>query len=169
MNPEPYKSSSHHPAIFHQDPLYIILIIFLQDPFCIILYLHLVFSHQNTICILFLSHMYHMPIPSHASWFHCNNIRQAVQIMKLLITPFPPTTCFFQPLGSKYPSQYPVLKYPHCMFFHSYKSSHFTHKFKTRGKISFFKFKSWHFQRVHGKSQNILHGRQQAYSYLIFF
>ena len=101
-------------------------IIFHQDPFYIILYQHLVFSHQNTARILFLPHMYHMPIPSHAFWFHLNNIRQAVQIMKLLINPFPPTICFFQPLSSKYPSQYPVLKYPHSMFFPSHKSSHFT-------------------------------------------
>jgi hypothetical protein len=43
---------------------------------------------------------------------HSNYTRRRVQVMKLLIMQFSPTSCHFIPLRSKYSPQHPVLKHP---------------------------------------------------------
>jgi hypothetical protein len=65
-----------------------------------------------------LPHSCYMPRPSHPPWLvHSNYIWQRVQITKLLTLHFPPTSCHFIPLRSKYPPQHPVLKHSQSMFF----------------------------------------------------
>ena len=47
------------------------------------------FIHQNPLCIFLLSHTCHMPCPSRPPWYdNPNDVRWAVQIMKLLIVQF---------------------------------------------------------------------------------
>jgi hypothetical protein len=73
-------------------------------------------SHQNPICIRPLPHSCYMPWPSHPPWLdHSNYIWRRVQVKKLLIMQFSPTTCHFISLRSKSP-QHPVLKHPQSMF-----------------------------------------------------
>jgi hypothetical protein len=66
-------------------------------------------SHQYPICIPLLPHSYHVPNPCHPSWpDHSNYTRQRVQVMKLLIMQFSPTSCHFIPRRSEYSPQQPV-------------------------------------------------------------
>jgi hypothetical protein len=53
--------------------------------------------------ISLLLHACHMPRPSHSPWFNCPNIIwRRVQIMKLLIQPFSPASCYFRHLRSNF-------------------------------------------------------------------
>jgi hypothetical protein len=55
----------------------------------------------------------YMPSPSHPPWLdHSNYTWRRVQVMKLLIMQFSPTSCHFISLRSKYSPQHPVLKRP---------------------------------------------------------
>jgi hypothetical protein len=61
--------------------------------------------------------MYHMPCPSHSSWFeHSHNICWKVQNMKLLITQYPTVSHQLIPQRPKYLPQHPVLKHPYLIF-----------------------------------------------------
>ena len=78
--------------------------------------LSLRFPHQNPVYSSTLPHTWHMPRPSHSSWFdRPNNIGWGVQIIKLLMMQFSPLPCYLVPLRPKY-SQHPILKHPQCMF-----------------------------------------------------
>jgi hypothetical protein len=56
-------------------------------------------SHQYPICIPLLPHSCYMPRPSHPSWLDYSNYTwRRVQVMKLLIMQFSPTSCLFIPL-----------------------------------------------------------------------
>jgi len=64
------------------------------------------FSNQNIVRI-HPSRACYTPRPSHPlSFYHPNNIRWGVQVMKLLITPSSPAFCHFLPLRSKYSPQH---------------------------------------------------------------
>jgi hypothetical protein len=64
-----------------------------------------------------LPHACYMIYPSHPLWLdHSNYTWRTIQVMKLLIMQFSPTSFYFTPLRSKYSPQHPVLKYPHSMF-----------------------------------------------------
>jgi hypothetical protein len=66
--------------------------------FPIIFYMH---SSSSMLC------------PSHPPWFNNSNYTwRRVQVMKLLIMQFSPTSCQFIPLRFKYSPQRPVLTYP---------------------------------------------------------
>jgi hypothetical protein len=59
-------------------------------------------SHQYLICFHLL-HSCYMPRLSHPSWLdHSNYTWRRVQVMKLLIMQFSPTSCLFISLWSKY-------------------------------------------------------------------
>jgi hypothetical protein len=61
--------------------------------------------------------MCYMPCPSNPPWLdHSNYTWRRVQVMKLLIMQFSPTSHHFIPLRSKYCPQHPVLKHPQSMF-----------------------------------------------------
>jgi hypothetical protein len=54
-----------------------------------------------------------MPCSSHPHWLdHSNYTWRTVQVMKLLIMQFSPTSYHFIPLWSKYSPQHPALKHP---------------------------------------------------------
>jgi hypothetical protein len=56
-------------------------------------------SRQYPICISLLPHSCYMPRPSHPSLLdHSNYTWRIVQVMKLLIVQFSPTSCHFIPL-----------------------------------------------------------------------
>jgi hypothetical protein len=62
-------------------------------------------------------HPCYMPCPSYPSWLdHSNYTSRSVQIMKLIIMQFSPTSCHFISPRSAYCPQYPVLKHPQSMF-----------------------------------------------------
>ena len=64
-----------------------------------------------------LPHTRYMSSPSHSSLFyHPNNMRWAVQIIKLLITQFCPLPCYLFPVRPKYFIQHPVFKHPQSTF-----------------------------------------------------
>jgi len=56
-----------------------------------------------------LPHTCHMPRPSHSQFYHLNNIRWRVQIIKLLIMLFSPLPFYFIHLRPKYTPQHPQL------------------------------------------------------------
>jgi hypothetical protein len=57
------------------------------------------FSHQYPTCMRLLPHSCYIPCPSHSPWFHHSNYTwRRVQVMKLLIMQFSPTSCHFIPL-----------------------------------------------------------------------
>jgi hypothetical protein len=65
-------------------------------------------SNQNPMSILLLPHAPYMPCPSHAPWLHNSNYTwRRVQVIKLFIVQFSPTSCHFIPLRSKYSPQHP--------------------------------------------------------------
>jgi hypothetical protein len=67
-------------------------------------------SHQCPICIPLLPHWCYMPCSSNPSWLHHSNYTwRIVQVVKLLIMQFSPTSCHFIPLRSKY-SQRNIMK-----------------------------------------------------------
>jgi hypothetical protein len=73
-------------------------------------------SHQYPTCIPSLPHSCYVPCPSHPPWLdHSNYIWRRVQVMKLLITQFSPTSHNFISLWSKYSPQHTVLRYPQSM------------------------------------------------------
>jgi hypothetical protein len=68
-----------------------------------------------------------MPLPSLSSWFdQKNNIRLGVQIIKLLVTYFPPFPCYLVPLRPIYPLQHLLLVPPQPMCFPSCNRPSFT-------------------------------------------
>ena len=68
------------------------------------------FPHQDPIRPPLLTHMRHMPSPSHSSQFyHPHNIGWGVQIIKLLITQSPPFPRYLIPPRSKYSPQQFIL------------------------------------------------------------
>jgi hypothetical protein len=63
-------------------------------------------------------HAFYMPWPSHPPWInHSNYITWRIQVMKLLILQFSPTSYHLISLWSKYSPQCPLFKYPQFMFF----------------------------------------------------
>ena len=61
-------------------------------------FLSLIFSHQNPVCISFLSHACHTTrIFSHPRFDNPNNIWRGIRIMKFLIMQFPSSCCFSSP------------------------------------------------------------------------
>jgi hypothetical protein len=79
-------------------------------------HLYFWFSQQYLICIFPLPFVLH-PRPSHPTWLdHSNYTWRRVQVMKLLIMLFSPTSCHFNPLRSNYSHQHPVLTHPHSVF-----------------------------------------------------
>ena len=71
-------------------------------------HLPLRFLHQNPVCTS-LCQMWHIPHPSHSSWFpHSNNNWWGVQIMKLLTLQFPPIPS--SSLKPKYLPQHCILR-----------------------------------------------------------
>jgi hypothetical protein len=66
---------------------------------------------------LFYSHVCYMLCSSSPSWLdHSNYTWRRVQVTKLLIIQFSPTSYYLIPLRSKYSPQYPLLKHPQSMF-----------------------------------------------------
>jgi hypothetical protein len=62
-------------------------------------------------------HSYYTPSPSHPPWLdHSNYTWGRVQVIKLLIMQFSPTSCHFVSFRSKYSPQHSVLKHPHSVF-----------------------------------------------------
>jgi hypothetical protein len=60
-----------------------------------------------------------MPCPSHPPWLdHSNYTWRTIQVMKLLIMQFSPTTYHFIPLRLKYSPQHPVLRHPILILIH---------------------------------------------------
>jgi hypothetical protein len=56
-------------------------------------------------------------LPISSPWLdHSNYIWRGVQVMKLLIMQFSPTSRYLVSLRSKYSPQHPVVKHPQCMF-----------------------------------------------------
>jgi hypothetical protein len=84
-------------------------------------------SHQKP-CIHYSSpHACYMSYTSHPPWLeHSNYVRRRVQVVKLLIMQFSPTS-----LRSKYSPQHPVLKHPQSMFFPQKKTKKKTSTFLT--------------------------------------
>jgi hypothetical protein len=61
------------------------------------------FDKTLYLCILILSHSSYMPCPPHPPWLdHSNYTWRRVQVMKLLIMQFSPTSSHFISLWSKY-------------------------------------------------------------------
>jgi hypothetical protein len=74
-------------------------------------------SHQYSICIPLLPHSCYLHCPPYPCWLHHFNYTwQRVQVMKLLIMQFCPTSYHFIRLWSKYSPQHPVLRHPQSMF-----------------------------------------------------
>jgi hypothetical protein len=58
-----------------------------------------------------------MTRPSHPSLLDYSNYTwNRVQVMKLIIMQFSPTSCLIIPLWSKYSPQHPVVKHPQSLF-----------------------------------------------------
>jgi hypothetical protein len=75
-------------------------------------------SHQNPKCIPLLTHARYMSYLSHPILLdHSNYTWRRVNVRNLLIMQFPPTSCDFVPLRSKYLPQHPVLEHPQYVFF----------------------------------------------------
>jgi hypothetical protein len=71
------------------------------------------FPHQYPTCTPLLPHSCYMLCPSLPTWLdHSVYVWRRVQVMKLLIMQFSPTSCHFISLRSKYSPQHPVLKHP---------------------------------------------------------
>jgi hypothetical protein len=69
-------------------------------------------------CTSLFPHARYMPCPSYAYLFeHSPCIWRRVQVMKLLLMQFSPTSYHFIPIRSKFSPQHPVLKYPLSMEF----------------------------------------------------
>jgi hypothetical protein len=68
------------------------------------------FSYQNPACTPIPSYTCYMSWPSHLPWRDNCNIWWGVQVMKLFIMQFSPTSCYFVPLRSKNSHQHPVLE-----------------------------------------------------------
>jgi len=83
----PIQSTYPHPTFWRS-----ILILFTHLRLGLPLWsLSLRFSHQDSIHSPLLTHMRHMPSPSHSSWFyHPHNIGWGVQIIYLLVMQSPP-------------------------------------------------------------------------------
>jgi hypothetical protein len=72
--------------------------------------------------------------PSHPLWLdHSNYALLRVQVTKLLIIQFSPTSCHFVKLWSKRSPQHPVLKHPQSMFLNV--RDQVSHPCRTIGKI----------------------------------
>jgi hypothetical protein len=65
-------------------------------------------------------HSCYMLFQSHPPWLdHSNYTWRRVQVMKLLVMQFSPTSRHFVSLRSKYSPQHPVLKHPQCPFMYT--------------------------------------------------
>jgi hypothetical protein len=106
--PEPYHSSPHHPIPPLQDPFQ-----YYYSPTYSLVFLTvsilLAFNQQRT-RVPRLPHSFCMPRSSHPPWLHYSNYTwRRVQIMKLFVMQFSPSTCrlwycgvFFHNVGFSY-------------------------------------------------------------------
>ena len=91
------------PILSHLDPVYTTISHFLKIHLNIIVpssprsskwSLFLNFLHPNPVYAFSLPHTCYIPHPSHSQFYHLNNIRWRVQIIKLLIMLFSPLPCY---------------------------------------------------------------------------
>jgi hypothetical protein len=114
--PEPDKSNAHPPTLFPIS-LYIILPSMLSTSewsFPLSLF------SQNFVRISHLTHAHYIPPPppqSHLPWHDYANIWWKVQIIKVLIVQFPPPSCHFILLRSKYSPENHVLTHSKSLYF----------------------------------------------------
>jgi len=107
--PEPDKSSPHPPNLF----MVHFNIILPSIPRPSKHSLSFMFSNKNPVCITLLPHVWHMPYPSHPL-YHPNNTWHEVQVLKLLLNQFSPTSCYFLPLVFFLTSsQLPIVEHLH--------------------------------------------------------
>jgi hypothetical protein len=79
------------------------------------------------LCIPLFPYAYCMPSPSHPPLFdNFNYIWRILQVVKLLIIQFSPTSYHIIPLQSKYSSQHPLLIHLQSMFFPQCQTPSFT-------------------------------------------
>jgi hypothetical protein len=101
---EPDESSPHSPTLFFENHF------ITYYPFIHIQVFQLIFYLQIlglNICMDF------SPYPLyHSSCDHPNNIQWGVQIMKIIIVPLSPASCYFLSLRFKFSPQQPILKHP---------------------------------------------------------
>jgi hypothetical protein len=65
----------------------------------------------HSVTLIHLPHSRYMPCPSHLPWLdHSNYSYRKVQVMKLRIIQFPPTSRHFISLWSKYSPSHPILE-----------------------------------------------------------
>jgi hypothetical protein len=121
--------------------MYLIHILFLWGRFVYVLFFHLrlcllsgliLSDFVTKILYAFLNASY-MPHPSHPPWL--GHTGWSIQIMKLHIIRFSPTSCYFIRLRSKYFSQNPVLRDLQCIYFCQSEEPNFTH---TQKEVLFF-------------------------------
>ena len=85
------------------------------------------FPHRNPAYYPPVHNTCYMPRPSHSSrFYHPNNTRWRVQIIKLLTVSFSPLSCYLVPLRPKYSPQHPILKNPQPTFLPQYEGTSFT-------------------------------------------
>jgi hypothetical protein len=83
-------------------------------------------------------HSCYVPCRSHPPLLdHSNYNWRRVQVMKLLIMQFSPTSCHFIPLRTKYSAQHPVLKHRLSLFPPYCQRSNFTRTQNHRQNYSF--------------------------------
>jgi hypothetical protein len=88
------------------------------------------YVHNSTSHFPFMLHA----VPSHPPWLDQYYYTwRLVQVMKLLIVQFSPTSCHFISLCSKYSPHHPFLKHPQSMFFPYNRRPGFTYT-KNHGK-----------------------------------
>jgi hypothetical protein len=81
----------------------------------------------NILYTFLFPHACYMPCPSHRNWLDHNNYTyRRVQVMKLLIMQFSPTSRHFMSLGSEYSPQRSVLEHLQSMFLPWYQRPSFT-------------------------------------------
>jgi hypothetical protein len=101
----------------HTTTSHVTSILILSTPLCLCLPSGLFFAGFPTVIIYaFLFSPIRATCSAHPPWLnHSNYTWRGVQVMKLLIMQFPPNSCHFIPLSSKYSLQHPVLKHPQSM------------------------------------------------------
>ena len=97
--------------------------------------LSLRFPHLNPVYASPIPHKRYMPCPSHSSQCnHLNNTGWGVEIIKLLVTYFPPLPFYLIPLRPKYSPQHSILKHLQTSSFHNV-SDQVSQPYKTVHKI----------------------------------
>jgi hypothetical protein len=94
----------------------------------------------NILCVFLFFSLCYMPCLSHPPWLHHSNyIWRKVQVMKLLIMQFSPTSCHFCPRG-KYSPQQRVLKHlSHTWTYYSIISAHIKKRMRTATREKMFR------------------------------